>query len=114
MSSFKANVARIASTGVASQVPRFAATPSVTQLRGPGQFGRYAVFSGRLSILAGLFTLKYDVATILPKDRDSSIDLAESEDDLGAVELPDAGLVMVASASCCSTAVGFGTLAVGT
>lgn len=64
----KANIARIAGGGALSQVILFAATPVLTRLYAPDAFGVYAVYAGLHAIVAGLFTLKYDVAVVLPAD----------------------------------------------
>ncbi|OGQ17266.1 MAG: hypothetical protein A2138_17685 [Deltaproteobacteria bacterium RBG_16_71_12] len=68
MSRFKNNIAHLAGGNVASQVVVFAATPVLTRLYLPEDFGIYAVFSGTNAVLAALFTLKYDLAILLPKE----------------------------------------------
>ncbi|MCC7110400.1 MAG: oligosaccharide flippase family protein [Deltaproteobacteria bacterium] len=67
-SRLRANIARIASGGAASQLLLFAATPLLTRLYAPETFGVYAVYAGLHAIVAGLFTLKYDAAVVLPSD----------------------------------------------
>lgn len=68
MSRFNKNIAHLAGGNVASQVIVFGATPILTRLYLPEDFGVYAVFSGTNAVLAAMFTLKYDLAILLPKE----------------------------------------------
>ena len=74
-SRFKGNVARIAAASVVSQGILFSATAVLTRLCTEDQFGAFAVFSGLLAIVAGLFTLKYDLAIVLPKENQQAREL---------------------------------------
>ena len=51
-----------------SQLILFAATPLLTHLYGPDVFGTFAVYGGLHAIFAGVFTLKYDLAIVMPAD----------------------------------------------
>lgn len=51
------------------------ATPLLTRLYGPEEFGALAVFSAAYAIVVGLITLKYDMSIILPRDHDKAVDL---------------------------------------
>lgn len=44
------------------------ATPLLTRLYRPEEFGALAIFSAAYAILVGLMTMKYDLAIILPRD----------------------------------------------
>ncbi|MBI1944978.1 MAG: lipopolysaccharide biosynthesis protein [Deltaproteobacteria bacterium] len=68
MSRFTKNIAQLVGGNAASQVVVFGATPLLTRLFSPEDFGVYAVFSGSNAVLAALFTLKYDLAILLPKE----------------------------------------------
>jgi O-antigen/teichoic acid export membrane protein len=76
MSSFRGNVARIASASAVSQILLFAAAPLLTRLYAPADFGIYAVYSGLHGIFVSVVALKYDFAIILPKERERAIDLS--------------------------------------
>lgn len=47
----------------------------MTRLYGPEEFGALAVFAAAYAITVGLFTLKYDLSIILPRDNDKAADL---------------------------------------
>lgn len=51
------------------------ATPLLTRLYGPEEFGALAVFAAAYAIAVGLITLKYDLSIILPRDYDKAVDL---------------------------------------
>jgi O-antigen/teichoic acid export membrane protein len=51
------------------------ATPLLTRLYGPEEFGALAVFAAAYAIVVGLITLKYDLSIILPRDHDKAVDL---------------------------------------
>lgn len=51
------------------------ATPLLTRLYGPEEFGALAVFSAAYAIFVGLITLKYDSSIILPRDSQKAVDL---------------------------------------
>lgn len=67
-SRLKANVARLFGGSALSQLILFAATPLLTRLYGPDVFGIFAVYGGLHAIVAGVFTLKYDLAIVMPPD----------------------------------------------
>lgn len=71
-SRFRSNVLRIATGTLASQVVVIGSTPVLTRLFGPEAFGALAVFTAANVLLAGLFTLKYDLSIILPTDDDEA------------------------------------------
>jgi O-antigen/teichoic acid export membrane protein len=52
-----------------------ATMPLLTRLYAPEDFGALAVFAALHAILAGLFTLKYDLSIILPAGDDKALDL---------------------------------------
>jgi O-antigen/teichoic acid export membrane protein len=51
------------------------ATPLLTRLYGPEEFGALAMFAAAYAVAVGLMTLKYDSAIILPRDNDKAVDL---------------------------------------
>jgi O-antigen/teichoic acid export membrane protein len=51
------------------------ATPLLTRLYGPEEFGALAVFAAAYAIFVGLITLKYDLSIILPRNHDKATDL---------------------------------------
>jgi O-antigen/teichoic acid export membrane protein len=67
-SRLKANVARLVGGSALSQLILFVATPLLTRLYGPDVFGIFAVYGGLHAIIAGIFTLKYDLAIVMPQD----------------------------------------------
>ncbi|MGQ3050303.1 MAG: lipopolysaccharide biosynthesis protein [Roseateles sp.] len=67
-SRFRSNIVRIATGAMASQIIVIGSTPLLTRLFGPEAFGALAVFTAMNTVLAGLFTLKYDLSIILPTD----------------------------------------------
>lgn len=71
-SRFRSNVLRIATGTLASQAIVIGSTPVLTRLYGPEAFGALAVFTAANVLLAGLFTLKYDLSIILPADDDEA------------------------------------------
>jgi len=52
-----------------------ATMPLLTRLYAPEDFGALAVFTALYAILAGLFTLKYDLSIILPVGDEKALDL---------------------------------------
>lgn len=74
-SRFRHNVVRIATGTIASQVIVVGATPLLTRLYRPEDFGALAVFTALHAIVAGLFTLKYELSIILPREQDKAVDL---------------------------------------
>lgn len=74
-SRFQRNIVRIATGMVASQAIVLAATPLLTRLYRPEDFGALAVFMALHAIIAGLFTLKYELSIILPRDDDKAVEL---------------------------------------
>lgn len=74
-SRFRSNVLRIATGTMLSQVIVIGCTPLLTRLYAPEAFGALALFTALNTILAGLFTLKYDLSIILPAERDEAEDL---------------------------------------
>ena len=75
-STFKSNIAKVATSSLASQSILVAATPILTRLYGPEEFGTLAIFSSLHAILAVVLTFKYDLAIILPKDDETAFSLA--------------------------------------
>lgn len=74
-SRFRSNIVRIATGTMASQVVVIGSTPLLTRLFGPEAFGVLAVFTALNTVLAGLFTLKYDLSIILPADHEEAVRL---------------------------------------
>lgn len=74
-SRFRQNIVRIATGTVASQAIVIGATPLLTRLYGPEDFGALAVFTALHAIVTVSFTLKYDLSIILPKDHDTAVRL---------------------------------------
>ena len=66
---------RIASGTVAAQAIVMGATPLLTRLYAPEEFGALAVFTALHAVLAGVFTLKYDLSIMLPQERGDAIGL---------------------------------------
>ncbi|WP_418314677.1 lipopolysaccharide biosynthesis protein [Piscinibacter sakaiensis] len=66
VSGFRRNVIRIASGAAISQAVLIGCTPLLTRLYGPEEFGALAVFTASHTVLTAIFTLKYDLAIILP------------------------------------------------
>ena len=58
---------RIATGAIASQAIVIGATPLLTRLYEPEDFGALAVFTALYAIVAGVFTLKYELSIILPR-----------------------------------------------
>jgi len=75
-SRFRRNVVRIATGAIVSQAIVIGATPLLTRLYKPEDFGALAVFTALHAITAGLFTLKYDLSVILPRENAKALDLA--------------------------------------
>lgn len=65
----------IATGTIASQAIVIGATPLLTRLYEPEDFGALAVFTALYAIVAGVFTLKYDLSIILPREDDKARDL---------------------------------------
>lgn len=65
---FRRNVLRIASGTILGQAIVLAATPLLTRLFGPEDFGALALFTALQAVVAGVFTLKYEQSVILPRD----------------------------------------------
>ena len=74
-SRFRSNIVRIATGTLASQAIVIGSTPLLTRLYGPEAFGALAVFTALNTVLAGLFTLKYDLSIILPADDEEAVKL---------------------------------------
>jgi O-antigen/teichoic acid export membrane protein len=74
-SRFRQNIVRIASGMVAGQAIVIGATPLLTRLYQPEDFGALAVFTAMHAIVTVSFTLKYDLSIILPKDQDTAVRL---------------------------------------
>lgn len=72
---FRANALRLAQGTVFSQVLLVAATPALTRLYSPANFGDLAVFSSLYSILGAISALKFDQAIFLPKSERVARDL---------------------------------------
>lgn len=66
---------RIATGTIASQAIVIGATPLLTRLYEPEDFGALAVFTALYAIVVGVFTLKYDLSIILPREDDKARDL---------------------------------------
>jgi O-antigen/teichoic acid export membrane protein len=77
LSRFWRNVARIATGTVASQALVLLATPILTRLFRPEEFGALAVFTAAYAVVAGLTTLKFELAIILPPDPRRAVDLTK-------------------------------------
>lgn len=75
VSRFWGNVARIATGTVASQALLLLATPILTRQFRPEEFGVLAVFTAAYAVIAGLTTLKYELAIILPPEPRLAVDL---------------------------------------
>lgn len=69
---FVANTFHVASANVVSQATIFLATPILARVYGVEDFGVYAMFSALLAVLSGLFTLKYELAIVLPKESEAA------------------------------------------
>lgn len=65
-SRFRRNILRIASGTFVSQGIAILAMPFLARLYAPEDFGSLAVFTAIHAVVAALFTLKYDLAIILP------------------------------------------------
>jgi O-antigen/teichoic acid export membrane protein len=74
-SRFWGNVARIATGTVLSQALILLATPILTRLYGPEEFGALAMFTAAYAVIAGLATLKYELSIILPPEPRQAADL---------------------------------------
>lgn len=74
-SRFWSNVARIATGTMASQALLLLATPVLTRLYGPEEFGALATFSAAYAVVGGLLTLKYESSIILPPEPQRAVDL---------------------------------------
>jgi len=68
LSEFSRNVMTISKGTVLSQAIIVAATPILTRLYGPDSFGRLALFASIFTILAGIFSGRYELSIVLPKD----------------------------------------------
>jgi len=75
VSEFTHNIIKILKGTVASQLLLIAATPALTRLYSPKDFGDLAVFVSWYSILVGIFTLKFELAIILPESDRASMNL---------------------------------------
>ncbi len=62
-------------TGLAQAIP-IAATPILTRLYAPDQYGLFALYVASSSILAVLVTGRYELAIVLPEDDDKAINVA--------------------------------------
>jgi O-antigen/teichoic acid export membrane protein len=69
------NIARVATGTFAGQIILVAATPVLTRLYAPKEFGELALFSSYYGILVGLFTLKLELSVILPSNDGEALGL---------------------------------------
>jgi len=67
--SFIKNVIRLSTGASLGQILIIASTPLLARLYDPEEFGALALFSSAYAICIVLFTLKYDLAIILPKNK---------------------------------------------
>jgi O-antigen/teichoic acid export membrane protein len=74
-SRYRRNILRIISGTVASQAIVLAATPVLTRLYAPEDFGALAVFTAIQVIAACIFTFKFELAIILPPEPRKAFDL---------------------------------------
>lgn len=70
------NVIHLASGAVLAQVLLVASTPILTRIFNAEAFGIFAVFSAAYAIAIPIFTMKYDVAVILPKSNRGAIGIS--------------------------------------
>lgn len=71
-SRFKKNLRRITAGSVVSQAIVLGATPFLSRLYGPEEFGVLAIFTASYAVLASLFTWKYELSIILPKEEETA------------------------------------------
>lgn len=73
VSEFTKNVLMLSKGTVISQLTLIVATPLLTRLYKPEDFGELALFVSLYSILGGIFSLKFELAIILPKEDSESV-----------------------------------------
>lgn len=76
-SDFSRNAFTLFSGALLSQLLLVIATPILTRKYSPASFGELALFSSWYTILIGLFTLKFELAILLPKSDNESIRLVK-------------------------------------
>ncbi len=64
----RSNILRLATGSAVSQALLFAATPVLTRLYAPEDFGAFAVFTGLHALFASIATFKFDISIIVPSD----------------------------------------------
>ena len=72
-SEFTKNAFTLSKGTLISQVLLIVATPILTRLYTPEDFGELALFVSLYSILSGIFSLKFELAIILPKEDSESV-----------------------------------------
>lgn len=72
---FRGNVLRLTGGAAISQLVLIIAIPVLTRLYEPSEFGVFAVFAAWHTFLAAVFTLKYDLAIILPESDEAAAKL---------------------------------------
>jgi O-antigen/teichoic acid export membrane protein len=75
LSEFTRNTITISKGTVLSQAIIVAATPILTRLYAPESFGKLALFSSGYSILVGIFSARYELSIVLPKDDTTAMKL---------------------------------------
>ncbi|MGB3500420.1 MAG: oligosaccharide flippase family protein [Mesorhizobium sp.] len=94
---FLKNASLLAFASAVSQAVLVAATPFLTRLYSPEQFGHFAAFLAVLSVLGVLATMRYEVAIALPEsDEDSDLILILCMAIVAAVTVITAVSVLVA------------------
>src|SRR5687768_11551666 len=78
MPSLKRAVLQLAGGAGLSQVILVAATPLLTRLFEPAQFGEYAMFASVFTIATAIATLKLEQAIVLPAERADAAALAKT------------------------------------
>jgi O-antigen/teichoic acid export membrane protein len=75
LSEFTRNTITISKGTVLSQAIVIIATPILTRLYGPDSFGTLALFASGYTILAGIFSARYELSIVLPKDDAGAVKL---------------------------------------
>lgn len=85
MSNFRRNVAQLASGTVVSQAVILLMMPVLTRALSPSSFGGLALFSSAYVVLAGVLTMKYEQAILLPDDERAAVSMTALTVQLSAV-----------------------------
>lgn len=70
------NILQLASGTVISQLILFSATPFLTRIYSPSDFGLFTIFASASALLAGCLTLKFDAAVPLPRSNREALCLS--------------------------------------